>query len=93
MPDEQDIKIAILEKEVAGLRELYSVQREEIRQSLREVADEFFDSIKEIHSDIKSIYEFINQSKGGIAALMFSASAVGGVVVAVVSWGLTKFLH
>ena len=93
MADEQDVKIAVLEREVAGLREQHRAHKEEISQSLREVAVNFFDSIKEIRTDIKNIYEFINRSKGALAFLILCSSALGGIVVAVVSWGLEKFLH
>ncbi len=93
MADEQDIKIAVLEREVAGLREQHRAHKQEITQSLREVAESCCESLKEIRNDIKNIYEFINRSRGGLAAMLMWASALGGVVVAVVSWGLARFLR
>ena len=47
---------------------------------------------KALGSDIKDIYEFVNRSKGSLAALLLCASALGGVVVGVVSWLLARFL-
>ena len=89
MVDDQDIKIAVLVREVAGLREQHRAHKQEITQSLHEISDNFSLSLREIRMDIKNIYEFINRSKGGIATLIFSASTLGGIVVAVVSWAQT----
>ena len=91
MADDQDIKIAVLERELAGLREQHKEHKEEIKQALDKVANVFFENLKEMRTDIRSIYDFINQSKGSIATLMLMASALGGVVVAVVSWALGHF--
>ena len=85
MADAQDVKIAVLERELAGLREQHKEHKEEIKTALDKVAGVFFDNLKEMRNDIRNIYEFINQSRGGIATIMLVASAVGGVVVAVVS--------
>ncbi len=93
MADEQDIKIAVLEREVQGLREQHRAHKEEITQSLREVAESFHDNLKEIRNDIKNIFEFINRGKGGFAVILLLSSTLSGIVVAVVSWGLSKFLH
>jgi Flp pilus assembly protein TadB len=93
MADEQDIKIAVLEREVQGLREQHRAHKEEISQALREVAENFYDSLKEIRNDIKNIFEFINRGKGGLAVMLLLASVLSGVVVAIVSWALSKFLH
>lgn len=92
MPDEQDIKIAVMQSQIEGLREQHRAHKEEITRSLSDLADKVFQSINGIRTDIKDIYEFINRSRGSVAALMLCASALGGVVVAVVSWGLAKFL-
>lgn len=92
MTESNDIKIAVLEHEVAGLREQHKAHKQEITRSLREIADGFAASLGEIRADIKSIYEFIHQSRGGAAMLLLCSSALGGVVVAVVSWGLGRFL-
>ena len=91
MADAQDIKIAVLERELAGLREQHKEHKEEIKTALDKVAGVFFENLKEMRNDIRNIYEFINQSRGGIATLMLFASALGGVVVAVVSWALGRF--
>jgi hypothetical protein len=92
MADVQDVKIAVLERELAGLREQHKEHKEEIKTALDKVAGVFFDNLKEMRNDIRNIYEFINQSRGSIATLMLLASALGGVVVAVVSWALGRFL-
>lgn len=92
MPDEQDIKIAVMQSQIEGLREQHRSHKEEITRSLSELADKVFLSIGGIRADIKDIYEFINRSRGSVAALLLGASALGGVVVAVVSWALARFL-
>lgn len=92
MPDDQDIKIAVMQTQIEGLREQHKSHKEEITRSLSDLADKVYNSINGIRSDIKDIYEFINRSRGSVAVLLLSASALGGVVVAVVSWTLTKFL-
>lgn len=50
------------------------------------------EAVEAIREDIKEIFEFINKSKGGIAALLLGASVITGTVVSVVSWFLTHFL-
>lgn len=91
MTDTQDVKIAVLERELAGLREQHREHKEEIKSALDKVAGAFFDNLKEMRNDIRNIYEFIHQSRGSIGTLMMLASTVGGIVVAVVSWGLANF--
>ena len=92
-PNEQDIKIAVMQSQLEGLREQHKALKEEITNSLSDLADKVFNSINGIREDIKDIYEFINRSKGGVAALLLGSSALGGVVVAVVSWSLTRIFH
>jgi hypothetical protein len=92
MPDDQDIKIAVMQTQIEGLREQHKSHKEEITRSLCDLADKMYSSINGIRSDIKDIYEFINRSRGGIVVLLLCASALGGVVVAVVSWALTRFI-
>ena len=92
MPNPQDIKIAVMESQIEGLREQHKAHKEEITKSLTDLADKVFNSITGIRDDIKDIYEFINRSRGGVAALLLVSSCVGGTVVAVVSWALTHFL-
>lgn len=92
MTDDQDIKIAVMQSQIEGLREQHKSHKEEITKSLADLADKVFVAIGGIRNDIKDIYEFINRSRGSIAALMLCASALGGIVVAVVSWALAKFL-
>jgi hypothetical protein len=92
MIDDQDIKIAVMQTQIEGLREQHKSHKEEITRSLANLADKMFDSINGIRSDIKDIYEFVNRSKGSLAALLLCASALGGVVVAVTSWVLARFL-
>ncbi len=93
MSDEQDIKIAVMQSQIDGLREQHKSHKEDITRSLTELANKVSESINGIREDIKDIYEFINRSRGGIAALVLVSSALGGVVVAVVSWALARFLH
>jgi hypothetical protein len=93
MADEQDIKIAVMQSQIEGLREQHKAHKEEITRSLTDLADKMFNAINGIRADIKDIYEFINRSRGSIAALLLCSSALGGVVVAVVSWGLARFLR
>jgi len=50
-----------------------------------------FESIDGIRKDIKDIYEFINRSRGSIAALLLLASMLGEVVFALLSWWLERF--
>jgi len=92
MPNEQDIKIAVMQNQIEGLREQHKAHKEEITRSLSDLADKVFESINGIRTDIKDIYEFINRSKGSVAALLLCSSALGGIVVAVVSWALTRFI-
>ena len=93
MIDDQDIKIAVMQSQIEGLREQHKSHKEEITKSLSELADKVFQSINGIRDDIKDIYEFINRSRGSVATLLLSASALGGVVVAVVSWALARFIR
>lgn len=81
-----------MQSQIEGLREQHKSHKEEITKSLADLADKVFVAIGGIRNDIKDIYEFINRSRGSIAALMLCASALGGIVVAVVSWALAKFL-
>lgn len=81
-----------MQSELNGLREQHKSHREDISRSLEDLADKVFSSITGIHDDIKNIYEFINRSKGSLAALLLFASVLSGIVVAVVSWGLTRFI-
>ncbi len=92
MSYDQDIKIAVMQSQIEGLREQHRSHKEEITKSLNHLADKVFQSIEGIRGDIKDIYEFINRSRGSIAALLLCSSALGGVVVAVVSWTLARFL-
>lgn len=84
----QEVKIAVLENEIKGLREQHKAHKDDITKSLSDLAYKVFDSINGIRTDIKDIYSFINKSKGGIAALVLAASAIGGAVTAI----LTHFL-
>lgn len=90
MPDSHFIKIAVLEREIAGLREQHKEHKEEIKAALERVTGAFYDNLKEMRNDIRSINEFINRSRGSMATLMLIGSALGGIVVAVVSWLLSR---
>ncbi|MEI6730596.1 MAG: hypothetical protein WCL30_04990 [Pseudomonadota bacterium] len=82
---EQQIKIAVLESEIRGLREQHKAHKDDITKSLSDLADKVFDAISGIRTEIKDIYAFINRSKGGIAALVLLASAIGGAVTAILT--------
>lgn len=81
--DEQDVRIAVLEHEVAGLREQHKEHKTEMVNSLDKLTDAVFDAIKSIRDDIKTIYEFINKSKGYVFAMMMLSSIVGGSIAAI----------
>lgn len=81
--DDQDVKIAVLENEVAGLREQHKAHKQEITHTLNSLRDSVSESIDGIREDIKKIYEFVNQSKGYYAAVLIIASIIGGSVVAI----------
>lgn len=83
--DEQDVKIAVLQSEVNGLREQHKAHKEEITKSLENFKEIVSESIQGIRDDIKEIYEFINQSKGYYAAILIASSVIGGAVVAIAS--------
>lgn len=85
--DEQDIKIAVMDNEIKGLREQHKAHKDELKASF----DQVWNVVKEIRTDIKSIFEFINQSRGSLYTIIIAASGLGGVVVAVVSWALGHF--
>ena len=91
MTDPYEVKIAVLERELEGLREQHKEHKEEIKQVIDKIAGVFYDNLKEMRTDIRNIYEFINRSRGGIAVIMLIGSALGGVVVAVVSWWLARY--
>lgn len=86
--DEQDLKIAVMENEIKGLREQHKAHKDEITLSLNQV----WGVVKEIRTDIKNIFEFINRSRGGLYVAILAASVIGGVVVAFVSAILGHFL-
>lgn len=83
--DEQDVKIAVLENEVRGLREQQKAHKEEITKAISDLAEKFFEQVGDISDDIKDIYQFINQSKGYLAAVVLGGSILGGAVVAIAS--------
>lgn len=83
--DEQDVKIAVLENEVRGLREQHKEHKREITESLDSFKEIVSESIQGIRDDIKDIYQFINQSKGYLAAVVLGGSILGGAVVAIAS--------
>lgn len=83
--DEQDVKIAVLEKEVQGLREQHREHKIEITKSLDNFKEVVSESIQGIRDDIKEIYQFINTSKGYYAAVLLASSVIGGAVVAIAS--------
>lgn len=88
MPNEQDIKIAVMESQIEGLREQHKSHKEEITKSLSAVTE----AINGIREDIKQIYEFVNKSRGSIAATILGASAIGGIVVAVATAIIGHFI-
>lgn len=83
--DDNTVKIAVLEREVAGLREQHKEHKLEITASLETFKTVVSESINGIRDDIKEIYEFINKSKGYYAAVLIVSSVIGGGVVAVAS--------
>jgi len=89
MRDERDVKIAVMQSQIEGLREQHKVHKEEITFALNNLADRVFDSINGIRTDIKDIYGFINHSRGMMAALLFCASTLGGLM----SWMMGKFFR
>jgi hypothetical protein len=91
--NEQDIKIAVLEREVAGLREQQKAHKEEITKSLTDIGNNFKESVIEIRNDIKYIYEFVNRIKGSFTILILAASALGGIVVAISEFLIAHFIH
>ena len=90
MNNSAETKIAVMQTQIEELRAQHREHKEEITKTLNDLANKVFSSINDIRDDIKDIYEFI--SRGTAAALLMCASALGGVVVAVVSWALTRFL-
>jgi hypothetical protein len=89
--DEQDVKIAVLEREVAGLREQHKDHKTEMVNSLNKLTDAVFDAIKTLREDVKDIYEFINKSKGYVVAMMLVCSVVGGSVAAILPVIITHY--
>ena len=89
--DEQDVKIAVLEREVAGLREQHKEHKIEMVNSIKELSNEFFDAITGLRGDIKYIYEFINKSKGYFFAMMIVCSVIGGSIAAIFPIIVTHF--
>ncbi len=89
--DEQDVKIAVLEREVAGLREQHKEHKTEMVLALKELSTEFFESINALRVDIKYIYEFINKSKGYFFAMMIICSVIGGSIAAIFPIIVTHF--
>ena len=82
--DERDVKIAVMQNEIAGLREQHKAHKEEITVALSNLTEKVFESINGIRSDIKEIYAFINHSKGSIAAWFIAASAFGAVIFSLI---------
>jgi len=92
MRDERDVKIAVMQSQIEGLREQHTAHKEEITKSLSNLADRVFDSINGMRTDIKDIYEFINHSRGLIAALLISSSILSELIFVLFSWILEKFV-
>ena len=63
MADAQDIKIAVLEREIAGLREQHKEHKQEIKTALDKVAGVFFDNLKEMRNDIVSKCRYVIHMK------------------------------
>lgn len=82
--DEQDVKIAVLEREVAGLREQHKEHKIEMVASLNKLTNAVFGAIKDLRSDVKIIYEFINKSKGYVLAMIFACSVLSGTLAAII---------
>ena len=89
--DEQDVKIAVLENEVAGLREQHKAHKIETVASLDKLTDAVFDAIKALRDDVKNIYEFINKSKGYVLACMLLCSILAGLISAILPIVITHF--
>ena len=91
MPEDHDVKIAVMQSQIESLREQQRLHKEEITKTLNHLADRVFESINGIRDDIKDIYEFINRSRGSFTTLLLFASAIGGFVFALFSWWLERF--
>lgn len=93
MTDLQEIKVAVLEREVFMLREQLEKHKGEDREMFKNIWTELRDGLDAVQKDLREIFAFINNSKGRDAIRMALASGTGGLIVAVVPWVLTHLSH
>lgn len=87
-PDTLETRVAVLETRIENLEENHN-KLEELHEKSNGA---LLQAVNSIRADLKEIYEFINKSKGSLAALLLAASGITGIIVAVVDWTLTHFL-
>ena len=87
--DERDVKIAVLEREVSGIREQHKEHKVEVMASIEKLSDNVFDAVEGLRGDVKEIFEFINKSKGSVIILVILCSVLGGTVSAI----LPEIIH
>ena len=75
MASENDIKIAVLEEQIKGLREQHKAHSDQTRELLTRLFDEM-DALKEA----------MNKGKGVFAASLTIAGVLGGIISTVVQW-------
>lgn len=77
--NEHDVKIAVLEEQMRGIREQNKAQYDNLQSMLRK-----------LFSEMDELKEAMNKGKGVFAASLTFAGLVGGAVSIALQWVLSK---
>lgn len=86
MPEEEKVKIAVLETEVKGLREQHKSQTETLHKRI----DKFEGSLDGIQADIRGIAASMNKGKGAWIVGLMVAGGIGAATLKIISSIFTK---
>lgn len=86
--DEQDVKIAVLDTKIEGIREQQKAHADNNDQKFERMFDylkpvnEWVIQNKELPSQVKTLWDFHQQNKGFLSATRLLTAAIGGTIVA-----------
>ena len=89
MPETNETKIAVLQIEIAGLREQNKNHAEATQRN-------FSDNKEEVHAlqqDVKLILEVMNKGRGAYTASLIAAGLIGSAFVSIVGWFTGMIKH
>lgn len=96
MADEQDVKIAILDTKIEGIREQQKAHAdssdkkfERVFEYVKPVSDWVLQN-KETPAQVKVLWDFHQQNKGFLSATRLLTASIGGMIVAAADFFFRK---